>query len=267
MSSFSRRFVFLPCLAFPSRFAFPFHQSYDTNRDDRADLGLALHLGSPPRLFQEDITWDCFIAGRGLIRCDHGSHAESTRAFVENLDSKLNNCWRDIHAFSCLSNLAYQTTRKLSPETYNEMMVSILYRLTQLSFTDDLLQETVRVALLVYCTTIFLTRSFLGQPYDHLFETFKTELSQLCHISAAVVPAPVMLWLMLLYHVTVYKGPDLDSWADDWLDRAVSLAGVEPWAEAHPVLRSIMWVDFVHDSTGKKAFLEATRRLQTTEPA
>ncbi|KAK4948173.1 hypothetical protein LTR10_013228 [Elasticomyces elasticus] len=228
----------------------------------RADLGLALHLGTRPRLFQEDIQWDCFIWGRGLVHCDHGHHANLTRPFVDQLEWRLNNCWKDIHAFSCLSNLAYQTTRKLSPETYNEMMVSILYRLTQLSFADDLLQETIRVGLLVYCTTIFLTRSFLEQNYGHLFELFKTGLFELCHSPATIVPHPVMLWLLLLYHVTVYKGPSVNSRASDWLDRAVSLTGVNTWAQAHPVLRSILWVDFVHDSAGKEAFLAATQRLK-----
>ncbi|KAI1611401.1 hypothetical protein EDD36DRAFT_287556 [Exophiala viscosa] len=232
----------------------------------RADLGLALHLGTPPRLFQENIEWNCFIAGRGLIRCAHQHHADLTSAFVDKLDSKLQNCWNDIHAFSCLSNLAYQTTRKLSPETYNEMVVSILYRLTQLSFTDDPLQEIIRVALLVYCTTIFLTRSFRQQPCDHLSELFKTALFNLCHASTIIVPPAVMLWLLLLYHVTVYKGPSVDLWGDEWLDRAVSIAGVDTWIQAHPVLRSVMWVDFVHNSAGQKAFMAAIERLKVVGP-
>jgi len=75
-----------------------------------------------------------------------------------------------------------------------------------------------------------------------------------------------MLWLMLLYHGTVYKGPSVDPWADDWLDRAVSLVGVDTWAQAHPVLRSVMWVDFVHDPAGQKAFLEATERPKAVGP-
>jgi hypothetical protein len=72
---------------------------------------------------------------------------------VDALNPKLANGWKDLHA--CLSNLAYQTTCKLSPDTYNEMMISILYRLKHLSFEDGPLQEAIRAGSLTFSSTIF----------------------------------------------------------------------------------------------------------------
>lgn len=208
-----------------------------------------------------------------MIRCRHEPHEAQIHAFVDGLDAKLGNGWKDLHAFSCLSNLAYQTTRKLSPETYNEMMISILYRLTHLSFEDeddDSPHEAVRTALLTFSSTIFLTRQYMKQPYESLFHLFSSALFKLCCCccclsTSTIVPPPIMLWLIMLYHVVAYHEPSPEDWQSVWLDRAVSLARVDTWPQAHRMLKAIMWVDFVHDAPGKKAFEAAIQRSGKTQ--
>lgn len=240
-------------------------------------MGLALRLGTRARLFRKGIAWDCFIADRGLVRCSHEPHEAQIHAFVDDmLDSRLGNCWKDIHAFSCLSNLAYQTTRKLSPESYNEMMISALYRLTHLSFDDNdnndnqILQEAIRIGLLTFCSTIFLTRHYMEQPYEHLFGLFSSALFKLlCQSAAATTtpsisrtvqpPPPVMLWLMVLYHVVGInyrkEKEDDHNWQKVWLNNVISLNNsVDAWPQAHSILKSVMWVGFVHDAAAKKIF-------------
>ena len=181
--------------------------------------------------------------------------------FVDALDPRFGNCWRDLHAFSCLSNLAYQTTRKLSPDTYNEMTISILYRLMHLSFKEDPLQEVIRTGLLIFSSTLFLTRVYMKQPYEHLFEIFSSALFKLCHSTSITVPQPIMLWLMILYHMVADKEPSSEDWQSIWLFKAVSLAEVNNWPEAHSILKSVMWVDFAHTTLGKRAFEEAMEYL------
>ena len=233
-----------------------------SDHESRADLGLALRLGRHARLFQEGIAWDCFIAYCGVIRCSHEPYEAQIHAFANALDPKLGNCWKDLHAFSCMSNLAYQTTRKLSPDTYNEMMISILYRLMYLSFEDGSLQEAIRTGVLTFSSTIFLTRHYMKQPYEHLFNLFSSALFKLCQSKSIIVPQPVMLWLMILYHVVAYEQPSPGDWQSVWLGKAVSLTKVNIWPQAHRILKSIMWVDFVHDAPGKKAFEVAVQRLE-----
>jgi hypothetical protein len=236
-----------------------------TDAEFRADLDLALRLSIPPRLFRDDIVWDCFIADRGLIRCSHEHHEPRISGFVDTLDSKLRDCWKDVHAFSCLSNLAYQTTQKLSPETYNEMMISIFYRLTHLDFEDDLSHEVIRLALLTYCSTLFLTRVYLEQPYERLFDLFSSTLSKLCQSPCSVVPEPIMLWLMILHRLVTYKEASSDAWENVRLNKALALTGTDTWSQAHQGLRSVMWVDFVHDVPGRKVFDAARKRAGNLE--
>ena len=121
-----------------------------------------------------------------------------------------------------MSNLAYQTTRKLSPDTYNEVMISVLYRLTHLSFEDDPLQEAIRAGLLTFSSTIFLTRHYMKQPYEHIFNLFSSALFKLCQSTSIIVPRPIMLWLMILYHVVAYKEPSPEDWLSVWLARFVT---------------------------------------------
>ena len=224
-------------------------------------MGRALQLGSQARLFREGIAWDCFIADRGLIRCSHEPCEAQIHGLVNALDPRLGNCWKDLHAFSCISNLAYQTTRKLSPDTYNETMISIFYRLMRLSFEGGSLQEAVRIALLTFSSTLFLTRHHVTQPYAHLFSLFDGALFKVCQSTIIIMPQPIMLWLMFLYHVVASDVPSPSDWQSVWLTKAITLTEVKTWPQAHKILRSVMWVGFVHDTPGKKAFGAAVQRL------
>jgi hypothetical protein len=172
---------------------------------------------------------------------------------------------RDLHAFSCISNVAYQTTRKLSPDTYNEMMISILYRLTHLSFESDILQEAIRTGLLVFSSTIFMQRVFMDQPYDHLLGLYTKALSRLRKFTDIDLPVPIVLWLTILSHV-VAQGDPSPAWRNVWLDEAILRADINSWTQALEILRSIAWVDFIHDRLGKQTFEAAMLRVEEGAP-
>ena len=234
----------------------------NTNGIARADLAYALLSGNQPFLLREGLSWDCFIANRGLIRCMHQPYDASIRTFAETtMDARLHNATRDLHAFSCLSNLAYQTTRKLSPEIYNEMMISILYRLTHLSFKDDPLQEAMRSGVMTFSSAIFLQRQYMEQPYDHLLKIFSTALSRLRKATDTNLPMPIAFWLTMLSHVAARKEPSCETWRDVWLDEIISRACIDSWSQAREILKSVMWVDFIHDRPGKEVFESAMLRL------
>jgi hypothetical protein len=220
-------------------------------------------FGHRPLLFKEDVSWECFIAECGLIKCSHQPHDAIVSTFAETtLDTRLHNALRDLHAFSCISNVAYQTTRKLSPDTYNEMMISILYRLTHLSFESDILQEAIRTGLLVFSSTIFMQRAFMDQPYGHLLSLYSNALSRLRKFTDIDLPVPIVLWLTMLLHVVAHEEPSLVDWWTVWLDEAILRADIKSWIQALEILRSIAWVDFIHERLGKQAFEGAMLRLE-----
>lgn len=178
------------------------------------------------------------------------------------MDKRLHNAMRDLHTFSCISNLAYQTTRKLSPEIYNEIMISILYRLTNLSFESDPFQEALRVGLLAISSTLFMQRQLVEHPYDHLLNLHRKSLLKLRESTDIDVPVPIVLWLTMLLHVVENREPSPPDWLSVWLDEAIFRARIESWHRAHEILRSMVWVNFVHDRCGMAAFEAAMLRVE-----
>lgn len=148
----------------------------------------------------------------------------------------------------------------MSPETYNQMMISILYRLTHLSFENDASQEAIRVALLNFCATLFLTRCYFDQPYERLSELYNATLVNCCQVSSEPFPKPIMFWLVMLYHVVT--GEPTSSGTVRF-DKEFSPAQVDTWEEAHAILRSIMWIDFVHGNRGREIFETVVRETIT----
>jgi hypothetical protein len=211
-----------------------------------------LRLGSRAHLFRDDIVWDCYVANSGVIRCSHDPYETEVHAFVDALDAKLGNCWKDLHAFSCMSNVAYQTTRKLSPDTYNEVVISILYRLVHLSFGSDFLHEAIRLALLIFSSTLFMTRLYMKQPYERLFNLFQSAMFELLKSTSIIVPQSILLWLMVTYHVVTYEQSAPDDWQTVWFKQAILMNRVDTWSKGLRILKSVMWVDFVHNVPGKK---------------
>jgi len=239
-----------------------FHSDDHADTIARADLSYALLSGHQPLFFKTSISWDCFVADRGLIQCSHHPHDVDIHIFLKiNIDRRLHDVFRDLHAFSCISNLAYQTTRKLLPEIYNEVMISILYRLTHLSFDGDPIQEVFRISLLAVSSTLFMQRQFMDNPYAHLLNLYRNALFQLSNLTGVELPVSISLWMTMLLHVVEHREQSPANWLGVWFDRVISHADVKSWTEAREMLRSMVWVDFVHDRVGKFAFEASMIRL------
>lgn len=242
----------------------PLSLKYVTDMEARADLAYAMLSGRRPLLLlKEGISWDCFIAERGLIHCNHQPYGAKVRVFLETtLDIRLRNVLRDIHAFSCISNLAYETTCKLPSDIYNEIMISILYRLTHLSFESDPLQESIRTGLMAFSSAIFIQRDFMKCPYDQLLNIYRNALLTLRNSTNIDVPVHIVLWLAMLLHLVAHKEPSPADWQSVWLEEAILQASINSWPQAREILRSVVWVSFIHDRPGKQVFEAGMLRLQ-----
>lgn len=229
----------------------------------RADLASAILTGHQPRLLKEDISWDPFIADHELIHCSHQGDDAGLRTFLEAIvDAKLLNIIRDLHTFACISNLAYETTSKLSPETYNEIFISSLYRLTHLSFDADPIQESIRTGLMAFSSAIYLQPTFMEHAYDNLFNTYSNALFSLHQSPDIDLPVSIKLWLTILFHLVAHKEPCSGDWQIVWFDETITQAGLNSWSQVREILRSFMWVGFIHDRPGREFFEAARLRIQ-----
>jgi hypothetical protein len=147
---------------------------------------------------------------------------------------------------------------------YNEIMISVLYRLTHLSLARDPVQEALRLGLLAASTTLFMQRQFMENPYDHLAGLYRNALLKLRGPGNPDIPTPIVLWLALMMLVVEHKEDSQGDWLIGWLGEIVSRAGIGSWSQAQEMLRSIVWVGFVHDERGKQAFEAAMFGLDKT---
>lgn len=166
--------------------------------------------------------------------------------FQSELDLRLYNVIKDMHIFSCISNLAFQTTRRLSPEMYNEMLTSLLYRLTNLSFDNDLLQETVRLAALVFSSTTFLQRQYIEVRYEQLLRTFRNVLVKFKESYQTQAPPLLTIWLLMVLETSLPGKETLNAMELQWFTETLQMMRMTSPAVIYDSLRTIAWVDFVH---------------------
>jgi len=186
-----------------------------------------------------------------LIRRGRVIVEDEVSAFISTLDDRLANVWKDLHEFSLISNLAYQTGRKLDPHMFNDMMLLILYRLLHLAFDDDSVSEAIRVGLVAFAATMFLRGKGAGRQYYYLAGVFHDVLT--LHASGDDLPPTIQLWLLLVWGV--YSGTQLhEEWLVLWLKRTLQHLQVETWEEMRKALKSVMWIEFLHDPHGKIVF-------------
>lgn len=218
----------------------------------RVDLGLVLRFGCKPVFFNTDISWDPYISSQGLIRGLKKINIPETeaRAFIKTLDKRLANVWKDLQEFAMLGNLAHQTSRKLQPNTFSEIMVSILYRLLALSFPESPIEDALRVGMMAFAATIFFRWRSMNQRQKYLDDIFQDALSRLRETSTKP-PLGVLFWLLMVWNIAV--SPEDDIFAE-WMYAIIQDLGLGSWPGAQKVLKSVLWIGCLFDSSGQQAF-------------
>ncbi len=134
----------------------------------------------------------------------------------------------------------------MSTSLFNEALISTFYRLIHLLSLDGPLSETLRIGMLAFGVSIFLASNLAKQPYASLIERYRNCLLEL-RANSTKTPPSLLLWLLLLWEILIPV--ELD-----WLEDIIIGSQIRSWGEARRIVKSIMWVDFMHDAPGKKVF-------------
>lgn len=174
---------------------------------------------------------------------------------LEVKDLRLAKVWLDFQELATGLNLAYQTQRKLSPDIFQEALISIQYRLQHLSYDAQGPHELLRLAMLALSTTIFheTVGVKLHLHYRPLAERFRTALQSSLEATHTKWKT-FALWLVYIGAISV-----LDATVDyRWLkgqvvENSVSL-NLRTWAETRQALKAFIWIDVVNDKVGERFF-------------
>ncbi|KAH7322685.1 hypothetical protein B0I35DRAFT_185908 [Stachybotrys elegans] len=224
----------------------------------RVDLGWSIKTGAKPQLRRvEDLDWAPVC--RPILKEHNLAHVatESTvQPLLSLLDEKLHNIFTDVRDFCCLATFLRSNSRKLSPAVFQEIMVSMQYRLLLLDYNKDprrRLEEAIRLSLLTFQFTFYRLTPGIKGPYDLLSKQLREALQNVDVLHPML--ADLQLWMFFIGSMVV-----LDS-SDPWIiETLAELIGNAEWPEVEHRLRGVVWIDAIHSDAGHwlyKTILEA----------
>ncbi|KAG5782483.1 hypothetical protein H9Q73_003853 [Fusarium xylarioides] len=231
-------------------------QGYTHNRQlqiklCRVDLGWSIRNGCKPEIYDGKPAWEPLLEAFGTVACSFKIQ-EPSLDFMKvyyTWDWRLQNTFKDLRDFSALANRYSPSAKKLKPEAFQEIMLSIQYRLLQLDFSQDPapIQEALRIGLLAYESTIFLQIQGTKLKSDSFSRQLRDTI-QATPVQGEAT-ANIKLWLLVVGSIIVFDS------SEDWLVQSInSLAGRQSWEEVRERVNEVMWIDVIHDVPGRKAF-------------
>ncbi|WDK21969.1 hypothetical protein CGRA01v4_13259 [Colletotrichum graminicola] len=223
----------------------------------RVDIGWSLCTGEKPLYYRDNISWESAFAsmlGNPPTGFEHDRHLSDVRLFVDSTDRRIGNVFQDLHDFSRLANFLVKTGRKIDPNGFQNLMISIQYRLLHLNpIEQSSVSEMFRLGMISFITTLFLKVQGAKIELTFLAGQFRSACQNLDVSELSTTTVRLMFaWALVVGAISVFDGSD-DLWL---LPKLASLRdSLGPtWPEAKASLEQVMWMDMVHSPTGVKVF-------------
>ena len=201
------------------------------------------------------------------------------------MDFRLLHIWADLHELNATFNLANVTGRKFGASLFQEIMVSLNYRLLHLNYaiTEDdedagncsdqargqayfgkecqssnamnnEIHESLRLGMLAFSTTIFLQMANLSMRFDHLAGSLEAALRTL-HIPTATDRNgwEMRLWLLFVVGISIL-GDRIGGWLRENVLQVLDVLKLNTWKKVRFILKDHLWIDMIHDSMGEEMF-------------
>ncbi|KAF4446446.1 hypothetical protein FALBO_17072 [Fusarium albosuccineum] len=217
----------------------------------RVDLGWSIRSGCKPEIWDSDLSWRPMFEHMQHITAppELETPSSSFLAMIAAWDYRLQNVWKDLRDFAALANQLIPGQRKLPPDVFQEIMLSVQYRLLLLQYPLDMypVQEAIRLGLLAFESTVFFqvpgvklkSRMFAKQLRDAI---------EAIPVDGQVI-ANIKLWLLFIGSIIVFEGKE------PWLVQSIrGLTGRQTWSEVRKRVKEVMWIDIVHDLPGHLAY-------------
>ncbi|VUC27418.1 unnamed protein product [Clonostachys rosea] len=227
----------------------------------RADLQFSMISGLRPCFYVDDLTWEPFFKSikTKTIHCAKlETYLIPSVGFV---DPRLSTIWSDVQELCAIVDLSILTRRKIRPELYQEVLVSIQYRLLHLYFsgcsTDVCggqkwkdVHEAIRLGILGLTTTLFLYREKVNTSYAAIVSRLNAILLKLGE-PGDHREWELRIWLLFMVSVTLGGGGDR---FDPLLARGLEALRIKSWAGTRQFLKSLLWIDLLHDQVGRMVY-------------
>lgn len=211
------------------------------------DLGVSLSTGSKPLFFSEELSWNSYLPTQAPKKTENsGEESSSLINFLESLDTWLRLVWGDLKAYSQSANMAAICGLDMDIALYQEAMVSIHYRLTRLIFEPGSINETIRLALLAFASSVFLQGGGVWVRHEHLYRCLRISFIK-AKEREEDFPPQIMLWLYVFCVALDAREPS-HSRLRPGLTELLQTQGLRSWDEVRDLLKSVLWVNKIHDA-------------------
>ncbi|CAG9984223.1 unnamed protein product [Clonostachys byssicola] len=225
----------------------------------RLDLGLAVKTWRSPVFFNQSVSWDPYLV---ISRTPQDVNDETMSWWItDNLEPRLCTIWEDLRQFRRMSIFANEANHKIPKETFTELMVSLSYRLVNLSYDLDSPNEVVRLGMLGYVTSIFLQWGKTAE-FHHLRHMLGGTLKAM-HLGMSDIPMPARLWLFLTWHL-LHPSEQEVGMLDGLLGSMSRDDTPLIWSDVEDLLRSTVWIGHMHDTEGEAIYRRTTLRISST---
>ncbi|KAI0133568.1 hypothetical protein BJ170DRAFT_606697, partial [Xylariales sp. AK1849] len=224
----------------------------------RADLVVALSTGNETLFFSDCVLWHSYIASQGELPISRAQDpdpgiqlsASDLGCFVDTLDVRLRYVWNDLSKFVQTANIVTQCKFSVDKELYQELMLSMHYRLVTLRFDTGDVNETIRLALLAFSSILFLRWYGIKTRYEYLAQRLRCVLSMTRH-SLITMPAQLVLWLYIIGSTSVFDENER-VYFQPALAEVLQDMKLKSWDEVRLSLKSVLWVSVLYDIPAKE---------------
>lgn len=123
-----------------------------------------------------------------------------------------------------------------------------MYRLLEMRFADDSIDEAIRMGLLAFCYHTFLQWQDVRLPQLHFSVAYR---KCVLHLELAEnVPVELVLWLLMIGAISIYDLSE-DPLLRQYFQRFVEKCNIRSWRRMQDSMKSFMWIAFLDEDAGK----------------
>ena len=173
-----------------------------------------------------------------------------------DINTELAEAWDFLTRFCSAINAAAETKRQLDKEVLLNAMASSMYRLLHMRhFERNSINDAIRLGLLVFSSHVFLKWQDISLPHPYLPNRYRECLLNLK--LSGTFPPQILLWLLTVGSIAVFTAADY-SWLEPWVHDSIELCEPRTWADLRGQLKSLPWIDILHDVPGQAIYDAAT---------
>ncbi|KAH8651443.1 hypothetical protein BX600DRAFT_554262 [Xylariales sp. PMI_506] len=221
------------------------------------DIHIAMKYGNPPVFFGiNDISWNAYIAKE--------KH-KLLYSVLECPDARLVHVWRDLEVLTTSANVAAQTGQMIDYDNFQDVMITVQYRLLHLQYSDDngcgvynqnretSYHRLLHLVLVALSTTISVQIRGIAVTYESIARRMKNSLREVLDESDVLIPLEIQLWVLFIAGISVLPEDEWVKWKIAELTRNRVESPVS-WADMRDNMKKYLWIDALHDGPGKNLY-------------